>query len=78
MDESLKLKVWNKGTTIPEYDAAKWRRDACGNAISFAAYGNRSSDYGWEIDHITPVTDEGSDALGNLRPLHWRVNASRQ
>lgn len=33
---------------------------------------------GWEIDHLTPVSDDGSDAIGNLRPLHWRNNAAKK
>ena len=25
------IAVWNKGTTIPNYDAAQWRQDSFGN-----------------------------------------------
>ena len=78
MDEQTRILVWQKGTAIPGYDPAQWRRDAEGNALSFAAYGDRSSDYGWEIDHIRPVTEGGTDEIDNLRPLHWRANAGRQ
>ena len=78
MEEYVKLAVWNKGTIIPGYDAKQWRRDYEGNAISFASYGDRDSDYGWEVDHIVSVASGGSDLISNLRPLHWRVNASRQ
>ena len=60
MDEQTKVLVWQKGTAIPGYDPAQWRRDAWGNALSFAAYGNRNSDYGWEIDHIRPVSEGGN------------------
>ena len=73
----LKLEVWKKGEIIPEYNAAQWRRDQYGNAISFTAYGDRTSEYGWEIDHIIPIADGGTDVIGNLRPLHWKVNAGR-
>ena len=31
-------------------------------------YGNRESEYGWEIDDINP---DGGDGLSNLRPLQW-------
>ena len=71
------IAVWNKGTTIPNYDAAQWRQDSSGNVISLAVYGDRNSDHGWEIDHIVPVADGGSDLISNLRPLHWKANVAR-
>ncbi len=36
-------------------------------------YGNRDSQYGWEIDHINP---DGGDGLSNLRPLQWANNVA--
>ena len=78
MDEQTKVLVWRKGTVIPGYDPTQWRRDEYGNALSFAAYDDRNSDYGWEIDHIRPVAEGGADAIANFRPLRWRVNAGRQ
>lgn len=78
MDEQTKIRVWQMGLVIPGYDPGEWRRDEYGNAISFWAYGNRSSVYGWEIDHVIPLAKGGTDILSNLRPLHWRVNARRQ
>ena len=75
-DETI-LAVWKKGTEVPGYDSTYWRKDKCGAWISYRAYGNRNSDYGWEIDHITSVAHDGSDNLSNLRPLHWRNNVSK-
>ncbi len=69
--------VWNNGHIIDGYDARAWRRDDFGNAISYAAYGDRTSDYGWEIDHIVTVAAGGTDFIANLRPLHWRANVAR-
>jgi hypothetical protein len=69
--------VWQKGSPIPGYDPALWRRDAYGSAIKFSEYGNRNSDFGWEIDHYpVPNALGGSDRLSNLRPLNWKNNAS--
>ena len=51
-----KLDVWKKATVVPNVDSTKWRKDQCGAWIGWEYYGDRSSDYGWEIDHITPVS----------------------
>ena len=62
--------VWKKGSTTGN-DPNVWRKDQCGAWINRTDYGNRDSDYGWEIDHISP---DGGDILSNLRPLHWKNN----
>lgn len=40
-------------------------------------HGDRNSILGWEIDHIQTVSKDGTDNLGNLRPLQWNNNAGR-
>ena len=70
--------VWEKATIVAGNDPDVWRKDQCGAWIGRSFYGNRGSEYVWEIDHITPVSRGGSDALSNLRPLQWENNASRQ
>jgi len=71
-------KVWEKGTTVDNVDSSQWRKDQLGAWIYRGYYGKRDNDYGWEIDHIRPVSDGGSDDIGNLRPLQWENNAYKQ
>lgn len=67
--------VWEKGRIVPNNDPATWRQDECGAWIGRREYGDRNSQYGWEIDHIDPM---GGDTVSNLRPLQWQNNAARQ
>lgn len=66
--------VWEKGKTIPDNDPKVYRKDECGAWIARSKHGNRDSQYGWEIDHISPG---GSDAISNLRPLQWENNVDK-
>ncbi len=75
-EEHRKRAAWNKATPIIGKDPSVWRQDAFGWTIYWFAYGDRSSDWGWEVDHRHPTALGGGDNLGNLRALHWRNNAS--
>ena len=73
----LKNAVWEKGHPIPGRAPSKLRKDDYGNTIRNKDYGNRNSTFGWEIDHIVPKADGGTDDLSNLRPLQWEANVKR-
>jgi len=76
-EELKKRIVWAKGHPIPRADRAVWRTDDHGNILNWFDYGDRNSPYGWEMDHYPiPKSLGGSNAVGNLRPLHCRLNAS--
>ncbi|MBL8564323.1 MAG: HNH endonuclease [Hyphomicrobiaceae bacterium] len=75
---TLADRVWAKARYVGlQAEASGFRHDACGAWIHRHSYGNRDSPYGWEIDHISPESNGGSDALSNLRPLHWRNNVAK-
>ena len=75
--------VWEKAekpifsSDISVEEKYKWRKDQCGAWICYQEYGKRNTKYGWEIDHITPESKGGKSILSNLRPLHWKNNASK-
>jgi len=75
--EEIIEKVWEKAAIVSNNKPSEFRKDQCGAWISRKQYGNRNSMYGWEIDHITPVSNGGKDILSNLRPLHWENNISK-
>ena len=76
--DEIILKVWQKAE-IDEYNVPNdFRKDQCGAWIGRTQYGNHDSAYGWEIEHIKSLSDDTSDDLSNLRPLHWKNNVSKQ
>ncbi len=68
--------VWEKGKIISGHDANVWRHDAYGHVIKYDQHG-QLTEYGWEVDHITPVAKNGDDDIGNLRPLYWQANRQK-
>jgi hypothetical protein len=73
-DEKVQ-KVWEKGSVVSNNSPDEWRKDECGAWMNRKLYGNRESEYGWEVDHINP---NGGDNLDNLRPLQWKNNLDKR
>lgn len=68
--------VWKKGHILKGYDSNVYRQDDLGTTIKKDEYG-KLSDYGWQIDHIKPQSQGGSDDISNLRPLHHVNNRNK-
>lgn len=73
-DEATIEAVWQKGTPEPLYPT--FRKDKCGASMQRNRYG-KTEQWGWEIDHIKPVSKGGSDDLSNLQPLLWENNRQK-
>lgn len=81
----LKNIAWCSALIIPEHNPDHIRQDACGAWIVYEDYNNRDSMFGWEIDHIYPVSrlrclgvpEVLWDNPLNIRALHWRNNLSK-
>lgn len=71
-----KNKAWENAATVRGKDPALYRQDPYGNVMYKPSHG-KSSEMGWDVDHITPKSRGGSDATRNLQALNSSVNRSK-
>lgn len=77
-DELVRLMTWDRATRpAPPHSPNEWRFDPAGHPIRFSAYGDRSSPYGWELDHFIPASAGGPDGPHNRIALCWRCNVAK-
>ena len=69
-DRAVIETVWDYAESIPGNDIALWRKDEFGAWIHRADYGNRRSEFGWEICDLS--AGRGSGGLAVLRPMQWQ------
>ena len=71
--------VWQKRKNKPDAITTVSTEgfDKFGAKIKYEDYGNTNSSTGWEIDHIRPVKEYGTDDIKNLQPLQWENNRKK-
>ena len=69
-DREMIDRVWGLGTAVSGNDQALWRKDEFGAWIHRLDYGNRHSQFGWEV--FDASFGRGQFGPGALRPVHWQ------
>lgn len=69
-DREVIDRVWSYAQVVAGNDPAVWRKDESGAWIHRAEYGNRRSEFGWEIVECGFLTR--GQGVAALRPMQWQ------
>lgn len=69
--------IWEKAVKQPNNNPDVFRKDYAEAWIRREDYGKRDKSYGWEIDHLKPLSKNGTNDLDNLYPVHWKNNEKK-
>ena len=69
-EKSVLFQVWEYAEIVPGNDADLWRKDEFGNWIYRLDYGNRNSEFGWEI--FDPGVGRNRQGIYVMRPMQWQ------
>ena len=69
-------KAWKNAKTIRRIDPATHRQDPYGKTIYKGSHG-KSSEMGWDVDHIKPKSKGGNDTTRNFQALNSSINRSK-
>ena len=73
LGDSSKLAAWEKASPVPGFDRSIFRKDRFGSWIKWHEHG-KCTVYGWEIDHVTPLSVGGISCDSNQVATHWKNN----
>lgn len=66
--------AWHLAIPVDGFSPEQIRKDYAGAYIMRERYGDRTSIFGWEIDHIIPIEKNGPYESWNYAPLQWENN----
>lgn len=71
------LHIWEKAISVPGYDPDIWRKDFAGAWIRKDSYGMQTK-YGWEVDHLRPLSKGGDNNEDNLIAYIGKIIEQRE
>jgi hypothetical protein len=83
--DTLKEIAWKTARIVDNHDANIERMDACGAWMHYEDFENYESAYGWNIDHVYPITKLRDlkkphnlwNHPTNIRAMQWQNNQSK-